>query len=61
MKSLGTHIELVREVGLDRRIRRAGDYDSRRAVQDIVLGGLIGFALIGVLHVAGAIVEGLTR
>lgn len=61
MRSLATLIELVREVGLDHRIRRAEDQGTRRAVRDLVLGSLIGFALIGVLHVAGVVVEGLTR
>ena len=61
MKGLGTHIELVRELGLERRIRRTEDDVTRRALRDVVIGGIVGFGIIGVLHAAGVAFERLSR
>lgn len=61
MKSLGTHIELVRELGLDQRIRRDGDYSTRRAVADMVVGTVVGCGLIGMLYVGALALDRLSR
>lgn len=61
MKGLGTHIELVRELGLDPRIRRPADSTARRAAIDIVVGSVLGCGLIGMLYVGGLALERLTR
>ena len=44
MRSLGTHVELVRELGLDPHIRRPNDGSLVRAARDIAVGTAIGFA-----------------
>ena len=61
MKGLGTHIELVRELGLDARIRRPEDAPHWRAVRDIAIGSVIGCGIIGVLAIGLMAVDRLGR
>lgn len=61
MKTLGSHIELVRELGLDPRIRRASDSSAGRVIAELVVGTALGCGLIGMLYVGGLALERLSR
>jgi hypothetical protein len=61
MKGLGTHIELVRQLGLDSRIRRPEDTVVWHAVRDIAIGSVVGCGIFGVLALGLMAVDRLGR
>lgn len=60
-KALGEHLELVRELGLEPRIRRAADRSPQRVAGELVVGSLLGFGIFGVLILGAHLLERLAR
>lgn len=61
MKGLGTHIELVRELGLERRIRRSEPHSEWRAARDILVGSVIGFGIVGMVAMGLVAIDRIGR